>query len=80
MGIAYVDRRDYDEPDTPTPSSSNDPTATTPATASGSAPALWQDAERLAGVKFINKKRLYKVIWKDMSHPPSWVPETDVGD
>src|SRR6218665_991566 len=80
----YVDRRDYVEPDTPTPSSppanTNDPTTPTPATPSGSAPAPWQDAERLSGVKLINRKRYYKVIWKDASQPPSWVPETDVSD
>src|SRR6218665_735936 len=69
---------------TPTPSSppanTNDPTTPTPTTPSGSAPAPWQDAERLSGVKLINKKRFYEVIWKDTSQPPSWVPETDVND
>src|SRR6218665_56987 len=62
----YVDRKDYVEPDTPTPSSptadNNDPTTPTPATPRGSAPAPWQDAERLSGVKLITKKRFYNVI------------------
>jgi len=75
----YIDRRDYVEPETGSSSSSADNDPHTPS-GSTNTDNEWTEADRLIGMKFMNKKRLYKVVWKDASHPPSWIPETDVSD
>lgn len=76
----FIDRRDYVEP--PTDSSSAPSADNDPHTPSGSTDTAnqWHEADSLSGVKFVNKQRFYRVVWKDASQPPSWIPETDVSD
>jgi hypothetical protein len=40
----------------------------------------WCSAKKLIGVKRINGKRYYKVVWENPKDPPSWVAEEDVSD
>lgn len=76
----FVDRRDYVEP--PTDSTSASPVDNEPHTQGGSSrtPNQWHETHRLTGMKLVNKKRFYRVVWKNPSHPSSWIPETDVSD
>ena len=40
----------------------------------------WFSAKELTGVKKINGKRHYRVVWENESEPPSWVQENDVSE
>ena len=40
----------------------------------------WCIAKKLAGVKKINGRRHYKVIWEDSNASPSWIVEDDISD
>ena len=40
----------------------------------------WYNAKQLAGVKKINGKRHYKVLWEDPKASPSWISEDNVSD
>jgi hypothetical protein len=92
----YVDRRDFEPGVQVAPPPSLDPAATQGSDAvvppaSGSdqgqvgsgtvtAPSPWIEAEKLIGMKFVNKKRFYRVIYKNQSLRPAWVSEDDVSD
>lgn len=76
----FVDRRDYLEPqaDSSVASPTNNEAYTPDVSTDNS--SQWCEADRLTGMKFVNKKRVYRVVWKNPSHPPSWIPEADVSD
>ena len=40
----------------------------------------WMDARELVSVKTENRRKFYKVLWKDKTHKPSWILESDVPD
>ena len=44
------------------------------------APSPWVEAEKLTGMKLLNKKRFYRVIFKNKSLKPEWVSADDVSD
>lgn len=83
----YVDRRDYEQDLQVTPTSQVQPSQGTdavvdPATVSDvvTAHSPWIEAEQISGMKFINKKRFYRVIFKNRSLKPEWTAEEDVSD
>lgn len=76
----YIDRRDFVEPTTESPNTTSEDNDPNIPSGSNNTVNRWHDAERLTGMKFVNKKRFYRVMWKDASHAPSWIPEEDVSD
>lgn len=75
----YVDRRDFVAPTVDPATSAVAPDSQAP---SGSTDPVtpFRDVDRLTGMKFINKRRFYRVLWKDAQYPPEWLPEADVSD
>ena len=45
-----------------------------------SPPRPWHEALELIAVKIENRKRFFKVKWKDPTSKPSWIPENDVSE
>ena len=40
----------------------------------------WHSAKELTGLKKINGKRHYRVVWEDETEAPTWIDEDDVSD
>lgn len=80
----YVDRRDFMESDgTPpvvpvTDNSQKLMPGTSPDNVAS--PSPWIEAEQLSGMKFVNKQRFYRVIFRNKSFKPEWIHEKDVSD